>query len=281
TRDLTPPRLQPPLPGPRQQLVARRGPLAIGRYRVCAQAHRRHIHAIGGAQLRLLLVAPAGAEYSALVEADAHLSEAVAGAAARHGDHVGLNLWVGGHELAHELARSDRHALVDGPDEAARDLDLLVELARQIEIAVDTEAGAGAVRAVLVKYQPLAWHDVEHALRHRCRHEAAVGAAAVAWPAALELRPQAVEHEREGPSRARATLRVAALLAPVCAIGGAPRQRQQVIVENTGLVLPPRAVTIVEVAVVGFRPLAVSRALGRCVARCKPQNGENGGDACK
>src|SRR2546423_4879181 len=156
TRGLTPPRLQPPLPGPRQQLVARRRPLAIGRYRVSAQAHWRHIHAIGGAQLRLLLVAPAGAEYSALVEADAHLSEAVAGAAARHSDHVGLNLRVGGHELAHELGRRDRHALVDGSEEAARDLDFLVELPRQIEIPVDAEARARAVRAVLVEYQPLA-----------------------------------------------------------------------------------------------------------------------------
>src|SRR5207237_3692157 len=116
------------------------------------------------------------------------------------------------HELAHELSRSDRHALVDGPEEAARDLDFVVELPRQIEIAVDTEARAGAVRAVLVKYQPLAGHDVEHALRHRCRHEAAVGAAAVAWPAALELLPQAVQHERDGPSRPPASFTVDALL---------------------------------------------------------------------
>jgi hypothetical protein len=39
------------------------------------------------------------------------------------------------------------------------------------------------MRAIFVEHQPLARHDVEHAVRHRRRHVAAVGAAAVARPA--------------------------------------------------------------------------------------------------
>ena len=134
------------------------------------------------------------------------------------------------------------------------------------------------MRAVLVEHQPLARHDVEHAVRHRRRHEAAVGAAAVARPAALVLRPQAVQHEGERPARARAALRVAPLLADVGAVGRAPRQRQQVIVEHARLVLPPRAIAIVVVAVVGFRALAVGRPLGRRVAGGEAQNDQNGGE---
>src|SRR5581483_2802670 len=179
-----------PLAWARQQLLARARRRAVLRRRpVAAGTHRRHVHAVGRAQPRLVLVAAAGAEGASLVEADAHLLEAVAGAAAGNHDHVGLERGVGGHELVDELVGAHCHALADGADEAGWDLDLAVELAREVEIAVDTEARACPVLPVLVKYQPHARHDVQQAARHRCRHIAAIRAAAIAGPAALVLRP--------------------------------------------------------------------------------------------
>src|SRR6476660_6812739 len=141
--------LQPPLTGARENLFAGVGRLAVGCAGVRAEAHRGYVHAVGRAESRLILVAAAAAERAALVEADAHLPEAVARPAARHGDHVGLQLRVGGYELGYELARRDRHALLDRAGEAARYLDLVVQLAREVEVAVHTQPRAGAVRAIL------------------------------------------------------------------------------------------------------------------------------------
>jgi hypothetical protein len=119
--------------------------------------------------------------------------------------------------------------------EARRDLHLLVELAGQVEIGIHAEPRAGAVLAVLVEHQPLARHDVEHAVGHRARHPAAVVAAAVLRPAALVLRPQPVQHEGIGAPALPVALRIAAPVAGIGAIGGAPRQREHVIVEHAGL----------------------------------------------
>jgi len=222
-------------------------------------------HAIGAAQPCLVLVAAAGAEVTGLVQADTHLLEAVAGAAALHDDHVGRQPGVGGHEVLHQLGRAHGRTWVGEVDEARRDLDLLIEPAGEIEVAVDAEPGAGAVLAVLVEHQPLARHDVEHALGHGTGHEAAVGTVAVLRPAALVLRPQPVQDEGVRPA-ARPALRIVALLADVGAVGGAPGQRQQVVVEDAGLVLPPLAPAAVLVALVGVGPLAVTRPLGQDIA---------------
>ena len=67
-------------------------------------------------------------------------------------------------------------------------------------------------------------------------HPAAVGAAAVLRPAALVLRPQAVQHEGVGPAAARVALRIVAVASAVGAVGRAPGQRQHVVVEDAGLV---------------------------------------------
>src|SRR5439155_2189488 len=169
-------------------------------------------------------------------------------------------------EVVHQLGWADRRARVGEADETSGDLDLVVQPAREIEEAVDAQPRAGAVLAVLVKHQPLARHDVEHALGHGSRHVAAVRAAAVLRPTALVLRPQPMQHESVGPARAGAALRIAALLADIGAVGRAPRPRQQVIVEDAGLMLARLAPATVVVAAVAVGALAVRRPLGQGVA---------------
>src|SRR5262245_40799528 len=78
------PRARRPVGSQRRSLALRRralpvrplpaAPLAVG-----AMAHRRHVHALGPAEPVLVLVASASAEGAALVEADAHLFQSVAG----------------------------------------------------------------------------------------------------------------------------------------------------------------------------------------------------------
>ncbi len=83
---------------------------------------------------------PQARKLPALVQADAHLLEAVAGAAALHDDHIGRQAGVGGHEVLHQLGRAHRRTRVGEVDEARRDLDLLIEPAGEVEVAVDAEA---------------------------------------------------------------------------------------------------------------------------------------------
>src|SRR5262249_20317568 len=150
---------------------------------------------------------------------------------------------------------------------AARDLDLGVELPRQLEVAVHAQPRAGAVRAVFVKHQPPARHDVEHALRHGARHVAAVGTAAVVGPAALPLRPQAMQYARQGPSVRGAALRIAPLLADSGTVGGAPGEHQQVVVEGPRPIFTPRAIAIMPAPRVAIRRFASARALSQRAAR--------------
>ena len=167
----------------------------------------------------------------------------------------GLSCGVRGEEIVDQLARAHKQAVVGNPHEARRNLDLVVELSRQVEIAVHAEPRARAVLAVFIEDQPLARHDVEHAFCDRSRHPAAVRGAAVLRPAALVLRPQAMQHEGVRPAAAHVALRLVAVASAVRAIGRTPGECEHVVVEGAGLV----ALTAIGAAVVVLRigPLAL------------------------
>ena len=137
------------------------------------------------------------------------------------------------------------------------------------------------MRAVLVKHQPLARHDVEHAVGDRTRHVAAIWTATVAGPAAFILRPEAMQHERERSTRPRTTLGVAPLLARVGAVGRTPRQRQQVVVKRSGLMLPTRSISPIIVAVVAVGPRPVGNLLGGNLACTQDKNDQGDGEICR
>ena len=71
------------------------------------RAYRRHMHLVGTAQLARIFVMSAGAGPAVACHADAHIAQAVARAAASHGEHLRAQPRIGAQELAHDLPRGD------------------------------------------------------------------------------------------------------------------------------------------------------------------------------
>src|SRR6516162_4474879 len=210
------------MPGPR---VA-----ALARERGAAAAHRRHDKLVAAAGARVDV--GASTEPQVLAEANAHLAQAPA--AAGHRDAVAAEARIGLYERLLDLVGRDRERRARR-DIGIGDLHRRARLANVLEIGVRAQPRAGAVAVPLVEDQARRGHQIEHG-GDDVAVEPRRWLLAEFREAPLVLRPQPVHDEGIGP-RAALLLRRRASLAGGFAERRRPREREDVEVELSGLIL--------------------------------------------